>query len=131
MTAPYLNAIYSILTYGLARTTGINAGPPMPPAISVELSSCCNLYCPECVTGTGTLARRKGFMDPVLAAKLATEISGSALSAWLYWQGEPMMHPQFFDIVSLFRGMNPVISTNGHFLDIDRCHRLATSGLKK
>jgi radical SAM protein with 4Fe4S-binding SPASM domain len=77
------------------------------------------------------LTRRKGFMDPALAAKLASDISGSALSAWLYWQGESMMHPHFFDIVSLFRGMNPVISTNGHFLDSANCHRLATSGLKK
>src|SRR5512133_723349 len=131
MTAPYINAIYSILTYGLARTTGIYAGPPLPPAISVELSTICNLHCPECVTGTDTLTRRKGFMDPALAAKLASDISGSALSAWLYWQGEPMMHPQFFEIVSLYRGMNPVISTNGHFLDSANCHRLATSGLKK
>jgi radical SAM protein with 4Fe4S-binding SPASM domain len=70
-------------------------------------------------------------MDPALAAKLASDISGSALSAWLYWQGEPMMHPQFFDIVSLFRGINPVISTNGHFLDSSSCQRLAMSGLKK
>lgn len=70
-------------------------------------------------------------MDPALAAKLASDISDSAISAWLYWQGEPMMHPQFFDIVRLFRGMNPVISTNGHFLDIENCHMLATSGLKR
>lgn len=131
MTAPFTNAIYSILTYGLARTAGIDAWPPLPSAVSIELSTCCNLSCPECVTGSGKLTRTKGFMDPVLAAKLASEISGSALSAWLYWQGEPMMHPQFFDILSLFRGMNPVISTNGHFLDSGNCHRLATSGLKK
>jgi len=131
MTAPYINAIYSILTYGLARTTGLNARPPMPPAVSIELSTCCNLSCPECVTGSDMLTRRKGFMDPALADKLASDISGSALSAWLYWQGEPMMHPQFFEILSLFRGMKPVIATNGHFLDSTNCHRLAASGLKK
>lgn len=131
MTAPYTNAIYSILTYGLARATGIYSRPPLPPAVSIELSTCCNLFCPECVTGSDKLTRKKGFMDPALATKLATDISGSALSAWLYWQGEPMMHPQFFEIVSLFRGMNPVISTNGHFLDSTNCYRLATSGLKK
>ena len=131
MNAPYTNAIYSILTYGLARAAGIYAGPPLPPAISVELSTICNLHCPECVTGTDTLTRRKGFMDTALAGKLASEISGHVLSAYLYFQGEPMMHPQFFDIVSLFRGMNPVISTNGHFLDIASCHSLTTSGLKR
>jgi MoaA/NifB/PqqE/SkfB family radical SAM enzyme len=131
MTAPYTNAIYSILTYGLSRTAAGYTRPPLPPAVSIELSTCCNLSCPECVTGSGTLTRRRGFMDPALAAKLASDISGSSLSAWLYWQGEPMMHPQFFDMVRLFRGMNPVISTNGHFLDSANCHMLATSGLKR
>jgi radical SAM protein with 4Fe4S-binding SPASM domain len=131
MTTPYINAIYSFLTYGLARTAGMYVRPPLPPAISIELSTCCNLTCPECVTGSDNLTRRNGFMEPALAAKLASEISGSTISAWLYWQGEPMMHPQFFEIVSLFCGMNPVISTNGHFLDCTNCQRLATSGLKK
>jgi len=131
MTSPYTNAIYSILTYGMARIAGMYTRPPLPPAVSIELSTCCNLSCPECMTGSDTLTRRKGFMDPALAAKLASDFSGSALSTWLYWQGEPMMHPHFFDIVSLFRGMNPVISTNGHFLDSDNCYRLATSGLKR
>jgi len=131
MMTPYTNAIYSILTYGLARAAGIHVRPPLPPAVSIELSTCCNLSCPECVTGSDTLTRRKGFMDPALAAKLASDISGSTLSAWLYWQGEPMMHPKVFEIVSLFRGMNPVISTNGHFLDSENCHMLATSGLKR
>jgi len=131
MTTPFTNAIYSILTYGLARHTGIYTRPPLPPAVSIELSTCCNLSCPECVTGSDTLTREKEYMDPVLAARLASEISGNALSAWLYWQGEPMLHPQFFEIVRLFRGMNPVISTNGHFLHSANCHNLATSGLKR
>lgn len=131
MIAPYTNAIYSFLTYGLTRISGMYARPPLPPALSIELSTCCNLSCPECMTGSDSLTRRKGFMDPALAAKIASEVSCSALSAWLYWQGEPMMHPQFFDIVSMFRRMNPVISTNGHFLDSFSCQRLATSGLKK
>jgi radical SAM protein with 4Fe4S-binding SPASM domain len=42
-----------------------------------------------------------------------------------------MMHPRFFEILELFRGMRPVISTNGHFLDEDRCRKLAASPLKR
>lgn len=131
MTAPYTNAIYSIFTYTLARAGGMSIDPPLPPALSVELSTRCNLSCPECVTGSGTLTRRKGFMDTVMAQKVASELSAGSLSAYLYFQGEPMMHPQFFETVSLFRRMNPVISTNGHFLDSVNCDRLIGSGLKK
>ncbi len=131
MRTPYLNAIYSVLSYGMKRYAGISLQPPLPPAISVELSSKCNLSCPECVTGAGLLRRNSDFIDYSLAGKIASELSGRTLSAWLYFQGEPMLHPRFFDIVSLFSKMNPVISTNGHFLDEENCRRLADSALRK
>jgi len=131
MHAPYLNAIYSVFSYGMKRYAGISLWPPLPPAINVELSSRCNLSCPECVTGAGLLRRKNDFIDYSLAGKIATELSGRALSAWLYFQGEPMLHPRFFDIVMLFHKMRPVISTNGHFLDEENCRMLADSALEK
>ncbi len=131
MRTPYLNAIYSVLSYGMKRYAGISLQPPLPPAISVELSSRCNLSCPECVTGKGLLRRNNDFIDYSIAEKIAAELSGRTLSAWLYFQGEPMLHPRFFDLVSLFRKMRPVISTNGHFLDEENCRKLADSALRK
>jgi len=131
MRAPYLNAIYSVFSYGMKRYAGIPLKPPLPPAINVELTSRCNLLCPECVTGAGLLKRNNDFIDYSLAGKIAAELSGRTLSAWLYFQGEPMLHPRFFDIVSLFRNMRPVISTNGHFLDEENCRMLADSALEK
>lgn len=131
MGAPYLNAIYSVLSYVMKRYAGISIQAPMPPAISIELSSKCNLSCPECVTGAGRLQRNNDFIDYDLAEKIAGELTGKSVSAWLYFQGEPMLHPRFFDIVRLFRRMNPVISTNGHFLDEENCIMIADSALKK
>ena len=131
MHAPYLNAIYSVFSYGMKRYAGISLWPPLPPAINVELSSRCNLSCPECVTGAGLLRRKNDFIEYSLAGKIATELSGRTLSAWLYFQGEPMLHPRFFDIVMLFHKMRPVISTNGHFLDEENCRMLADSALEK
>jgi radical SAM protein with 4Fe4S-binding SPASM domain len=131
MHVPYLNASYSVFSYAVRRVTGITVSPPLPPAISVELSSRCNLACPECATGAGLLIRGHDFISFSLADKIASELRDNTLSAWLYFQGEPMMHPRFFDIVELFRLMNPVISTNGHFLDEESCVRLAASPLKK
>jgi len=131
MGAPYLNAIYSVLSYVMKRYAGISIQAPLPPAISVELSSKCNLSCPECVTGAGLLHRNNDFIDYGLAEKIALELTGKSVSAWLYFQGEPMLHPRFFDIVRLFRRMHPVISTNGHFLDEENCIMIADSALKK
>ncbi len=131
MRAPYLNAIYSVFSYGMKRYAGISVTPPLPPAISVELSTICNLACPECVTGAGLSRRKNDFMDYSLAEKISGELRSCILSAWLYWQGEPMLHPRFFEIVKLFRGVNTVISTNGHFLNEENCRQLVESGLDK
>jgi len=105
--------------------------PPLPVAISIEIASICNLNCPECVVGTKSLIRGRDFMELPMAKKIAGEFSGKALSVYLYFQGEPMLHPRFFEIVELFRGMRPLISTNGHFLDRENCVRLAGSSLRK
>ena len=131
MPSPFLNASYSVFSYTVKRYAGIAIHPPLPPAISVELSSTCNLGCPECFTGTGILRRRSEFMSSDLASIIASQFRGRALSAWLSFQGEPLMHPQFFQIAELFAGMNPVISTNGHFLDRETCLRLSESSLKE
>lgn len=131
MHVPYLNASYSVFSYAVRRMSGISFNPPLPPAISVELSSRCNLSCHECVTGAGLLQRRNDFLSVSLARKIASELRSHTLSAWLYFQGEPMMHPRFFDIMELFREMHPVISTNGHFLDAESCTRLASSSLRQ
>ncbi|MFZ2285509.1 MAG: radical SAM/SPASM domain-containing protein [Bacteroidales bacterium] len=115
----------------MKRVTGYSVRPPLPPAVSVELSSRCNLACPECVNGAGLLQRKSEFISYSLAQKIATELRGHTISAWLSFQGEPMMHPRFFELAELFGDMNPVISTNGHFLGEEACHRLASSRLTK
>lgn len=131
MTFSYLNASYSVFAYAAKRYAGIPVSPPLPAAVSVELSSRCNLSCPECVTGRGLINRRNGFISYDLVAAVASRLKGHVLSAWLSYQGEPMMHPEFFRITDLFAGMNPVISTNGHWLDRESCIRLALSPLRK
>jgi hypothetical protein len=78
----------------MKRYAGISLQPPLPPAINVELSSRCNLSCPECVTGAGLLRRNSEFIDYSLAGKIAAQLSDKTLSAWLYFQGEPMLHPR-------------------------------------
>jgi len=70
-------------------------------------------------------------MEATLAEKISDSLRHSLLSANLYFQGEPMLHPQFFEVTELFRGINCTISTNGHFLNVENCRKLALSGLRK
>lgn len=70
-------------------------------------------------------------MDIELYKKLIYELSPYLYYINLYFQGEPMMHPQFFSFTSLLGNINTVVSTNGHFLSPENSEKLAVSGLKK
>jgi len=48
-----------------------------------------------------------------------------------YFQGESMMHPHFFEMLKRTGSMRPVISTNGHFLGVDNCRKLAVLKFEK
>jgi len=103
----------------------------MPVAAGIELTNHCNLKCPECPSGSGAMTRGKGFMDPVLYRKIMTEMEPYLLWLNLYFQGEPMMHPEFFSILSVRAGCRKTVSTNGHFLTPENADRLAASDLSK
>jgi MoaA/NifB/PqqE/SkfB family radical SAM enzyme len=102
----------------------------MPPAVGLELTNFCNLSCPECVTGASALRRTMGFMETDLYEKILSELSPWLLNANLYFQGEPMLHPDFFKFLDAARGIRTTVSTNGHFLDMESAARIVASGLR-
>jgi radical SAM protein with 4Fe4S-binding SPASM domain len=127
----YINAIYSLSEYGVAVLTRRVRLTPMPFAVSIELTNMCNLRCPCCATGAGLLTRPRGFMRTDMVENKADSLKRYTLAANLYFQGEPMLHPHFFEITERLRYLRGTISTNGHFLSEENCKRLAVSGLKK
>ena len=102
----------------------------MPVFVNIELTNCCNLRCPECATGSGVLKRPAGFMDIGLYKKITDELGPYLMNMNLYFQGESMMHPDFFQILELSKGIPVTLSTNGHFL-VNQPDRLVSSGLRK
>jgi radical SAM protein with 4Fe4S-binding SPASM domain len=103
----------------------------MPVSVTAELTNNCNLRCPECASGSGLMTRERGFMDIGLYKKVISELSPYLYYINLYFQGEPMMHPQFFSFPGLTRNIKTVVSTNGHFLTVENSEKLASSGLEK
>jgi radical SAM protein with 4Fe4S-binding SPASM domain len=102
----------------------------MPVFLNIELTNCCNLRCPECATGSGLLKRPAGFMDIALFEKITDELRPYLMNLNLYFQGESMMHPDFFSILELSKGIPVTLSTNGHYL-VNQPGRLISSGLRK
>jgi radical SAM protein with 4Fe4S-binding SPASM domain len=102
----------------------------MPLSAGIELTNYCNLNCPECSSGSGKMTRKRGFMDIRLFENIITELGPYLFNINLYFQGEPMLHPQFFPILEKCRGINSTLSTNGHFLSSENAEIIARSGLK-
>jgi radical SAM protein with 4Fe4S-binding SPASM domain len=103
----------------------------MPFSAGIELTNCCNLACPECASGSGEMSRPKGFMNSDLFDKIIGERDSGLIYANLYFQGEPMMHPEFFIFVSKASHLKLTVSTNGHFITEDGARKLANSSLER
>ena len=123
-----LRAGYSYLNGSFSGETYIKG---MPLSVSAELTNNCNLVCPHCSSGSGSMMRKRGFMDIDLFKKVMKELSPFLFNVNLYFQGEPMLHPLFFSFIGNSKKANTVVSTNGHFLSEENSERIIKSGLNK
>jgi radical SAM protein with 4Fe4S-binding SPASM domain len=126
-----LNAIISGYSYFLSRIAEQSDISGMPVAVGIEISGQCNLRCPECFSGSGLMTRPGGFMEIELFVKIINELRPYLYNINLYFQGEPMLHPRFFDFLEISQGTKVTVSTNGHYLSEENSEKLARSGLKK
>jgi radical SAM protein with 4Fe4S-binding SPASM domain len=118
-------------SYLKTSVTGNPVISGLPVSLGIELTNNCNLKCPECVSGSGTMTRKKGYMQPELFDKIIRETGDYLYNINLFFQGEPMLHPLFFSFLERCRNINSVVSTNGHFLNEENSEKLVRSGLKK
>ncbi len=89
--------------------------PGLPRILMIEPTNECNLRCPLCPTGNGTLRRAKGQMSFDLYQRILADLDDSLERLMLYNYGEPFLHPQIFDMITLARQaeIHTRISTNG------------------
>ncbi len=90
----------------------------MPVSYSIEPTNHCNLKCPECPSGLGTLTRPLGLLKFEDFAKLIDEISDTGFYVQLFFQGEPYINKQLPEMIRYAqkRKVYISISTNGHFI---------------
>ena len=112
-----------------------------PETIVVEPTNRCNLNCPFCLVGLqnqlGTAEHDKiprgfGFMDFGLYEKILRDAVDFGIRRMqLHFQGEPLLHKQFPDMVSLAKqhGMSTQVFTNGMALTEEYIGRIVESGL--
>lgn len=102
-----------------------------PPALMIEPTNICNLHCPLCPSGNGTLTRPKGFMPLERYQHILEQVSSHTGMLILWNQGEPFLHRDFYQMLELASkmGFYTMTSTNAS-LPLDT-KRILSSGLNK
>lgn len=85
-----------------------------PTAVMIEPTNICNLKCPLCPSGNGTLKRPKGYMSFNLFRKIIDEVKNYATMIILWNQGEPYLNPEINQMVKYATdaGLFTLTSTN-------------------
>jgi len=98
----------------------------VPPTISLEPTNLCNLQCPECPTGNGTITRPSGTMKYHEFTKIIDQSCSGSFYLQLFFQGEPFLNKKIFDMISYAKAGNMYVSvsTNGQLIDYEAAEKL-------
>ncbi len=132
-TRKVLNYAALLLSYKISGWTKKNFHRGMPFSISYEPTTSCNLRCPECPSGLRSFTRPTGMLEMDLYKKVIGQLAPSLAYLTLYFQGEPYLHPGFFELVRYAHLNNIYISTstNGHYLTEEVAKKTVESGLDR
>ncbi len=123
--------LYGSFTFSRLTRRIIHRGAPW--AVAIEPTTVCNLRCPECQSGKGNLTRNHGSMTIERFKAIMQMLPKSTMYLTLYFQGEPMLHPNFYEMVRHARQRRLYVSTstNGHFLNDQQARQTVESGLSR
>ena len=105
----------------------------MPTSLSIEPTTSCNLRCPECPSGLRAFTRPTGMLDVTDAVSWLDDLAPWLTYVNLYFQGEPLLHPQLDTLIARCTDHNlySSTSTNAHHLTDAQCHKLIDAGLSR
>ncbi|MCM8796256.1 MAG: radical SAM protein [Candidatus Omnitrophica bacterium] len=120
----YINA-YKNYYLGIAKVTSY------PLRMSFEPTNRCNLSCALCPTGAGFCKRQRGFMDLDNYIGLIDNIGRYLYSITFAGEGEPLLHPDIFQMISyaVSKKIRVYLNTNLNFASGDIIKQIVDSGL--
>lgn len=104
-----------------------------PVKIGFEPTTHCNLRCPQCPSGLRSFTRPTGLASVEIYSSVIDELAPHLIYLLLYFQGEPYLNPQLFDMIAYAheRRIFTATSTNGHFLSEKNAVQTVKSGLSE
>ena len=127
------NILQLVISYMISRMKATPFQSGLPYAMSIEVSTFCNLQCTECPSGLRKFTRPTGRINQDFFNKIIDQVKDHLVYLTLYFQGEPYMHPQFLSLVRYAhdKGIYTATSTNGHFLTLEKAQETIESGLDR
>lgn len=113
-----INTISIILSFNLSKLIRKPIVWGMPLSYSIEPTNHCNLKCPECPSGLGSLTRPLGLLKLNDFKNWIDQIKDKGFYVQLFFQGEPYINKHLPEMIK-YTEQNKVyisISTNGHFI---------------
>ncbi len=114
-----INAIKIIASFNLSKMLRKPIVWGMPLSFSIEPTNHCNLKCPECPSGLGSLTRPLGLLKLENFKDWIDQIKDTGFYVQLFFQGEPFINKQLPKMIH-YAQTNKIyvsISTNGHFIN--------------
>ena len=127
------NALGLVFGYVISKITGTPRNGFLPVALAIEPTTSCNLRCPECPSGLRSFTRPTGMLDKVMFEKTIAELQDALLYLTFYFQGEPYLHKDFLQMVSMAtqKGIYTSTSTNAHYLSPENALATVKSGIDR
>jgi len=110
------------LLYNTSMAKAKRVGPLMLPVhISIEPTNVCNLGCPVCETGNGSLGRTRGMLDYDHYRKFIDDVAPHTAVLMYYFMGEPFLNKRAYDMIRYARqkGIYVETCTNGDYADAE------------
>lgn len=102
-----------------------------PRIIELEITNHCNFQCLMCPTGVKSAKRERGYMSQELFSKLIGEIKEKQCALKFVGQGEPTLHPQFLDFLTMAKRNNIIchLTTNGSMFSSEFIEKILATGI--
>lgn len=125
----FYNLLKIFVSYLLSNLTKRVIVWGYPITFSIEPTNRCNLKCPECPSGTGTLTRPLGLLDVKKFEEIIDQIKEFTFYIQLFFQGEPFINKNIYKMINYARKNNIYISisTNGLLLNDNNINELLKS----
>lgn len=122
-----------ILSYSYSRFSKNSNIWGLPYAIAFEPTTACNLKCPECPSGLRKFTRPIGNAEYQLFENTINQTDKHAFYLTLYFQGEPLINPDFYKMVRKAKQNKFYVATssNAHFFTKENAIKTIKSGLDK